>query len=261
MDILQLIPGIYERFILFILIFTRVSTLLTTFVLFKRDLITIRIIIALSFIVSSYVLLANQNVQVTYDVFSVQMVLHMLFQVLIGILGGLILNIIFEIFVSVGQIISTQVGLAMASLIDPRFGHITTLTQFYMITMTLLFLAVNGHLLVIETIVDSFNVMPVLYQKMPGNLMHSVITYASVILTGSVRLSITLVLILMLVNMALAVMTKFAPQFNLFSIGINMQVVLGLLCVYLTYHLFVDASVNIIHESMNYFYRLIIEMK
>jgi flagellar biosynthesis protein FliR len=41
-----------------------------------------------------------------------------------------------------------------------------------MITMTLLFLAVNGHLLAIETIVDSFNVMPVLYQKIPGDLLH-----------------------------------------------------------------------------------------
>jgi flagellar biosynthesis protein FliR len=59
----------------------------------------------------------------------------------------------------------------------------------------------------------------------------------------------------------LAIMTKFAPQFNLFSIGINMQVVLGLLCIYLTYHLFVDGSTKVIHENMNYFYRSIIEMK
>lgn len=261
MDIIQLIPGIYEKFVIFTLIFTRISSLFTTFVLFRRDLITTRITFSLSFIISIYVLLAYQGAQIAYDVFSLQMLLHLLYQVLIGVTSGLILNIIFEIFVSVGQIVSTQVGLGMASLIDPRFGYITTLTHFYMITMTLIFLSINGHLFAIETIMDSFTVMPVLYEKVPADLLHSVINYAGVIFSGSVRLSLTLIIVLMLTNIALAIMTKFAPQFNLFSIGINMEVVLGLFCVYMTYPLFVDGSTNVIYECLNHFYRLIIEMK
>jgi flagellar biosynthesis protein FliR len=255
MDIIQLIPQVYEKFALYVLIFTRISAMLTTFVLLKRDLITGRIIIALSSILSIYVFLLYPPMQITYDMFSLQWLIHILFQALLGLVSGIILNIIFDVFVGVGQVISTQIGLGMASLIDPRFGYITSLTHFYMITTTLLFLYLNGHLFAIKTILDSFTVMPVNYAAIPSDLLHSVLIYAGIIFKGSVMLSITLVIVLLLTNITLAIMTKFAPQFNLFSIGINMELVLGLFCIYITYQLFVDHSMNLINECLNYFYQ------
>lgn len=255
MEIIQLIPQIYEKFAMYVLIFTRIAAMLTTFVLLRRDLITGRVIIALSSILSIYVLLLYPSAQITYDVFSLQSLIHMLFQALLGLVAGIILNIIFNVFIGVGQIISTQIGLGMASLIDPRFGYITSLTHFYMITTTLLFLYLNGHLFAIKSIVDSFSIMPVNYEAMPSDLLHSVLIYAGIIFKGSVMLSITIVVVLLLTNIALAIMTKFAPQFNLFSIGINMELVLGLFCIYITYHLFVDSSMTLIRECLNYFYQ------
>lgn len=253
MDIIQLLPQVYEKFFVFFLVMTRISTLLTTFVLFRRELITGRIIISLAFLLTFYVTLNYPNVQIVYDVFSVKMLVNLLIQVLIGFLSGLILNIIFEIFVGVGQIVSTQAGLGMASLIDPRFGYITSLTHFYMITTALVFLHLNGHLIAIKTIVESFHILPINYDSIPRNLIESIFKYAGIIFSGSVMLSISIVIVLLLTNIALAIMTKFAPQFNLFSIGINMQVVLGLFCVYITYYLFVGSGMNLMKECLSFY--------
>lgn len=261
MDIIKLLPTVYAKFILFVLIFTRISTLLASFVLLRRELITSRIILSLSTILSLYVLSAYSGHPVTYDVFSIELVIQMLLQSFIGLLSGLILNIVFETFVSAGQIISTQIGLSTVSLIDPRFGSITTLTHFYVITASLIFLFLNGHLFAIKAIVDSFNVLPLYQHIMPANLVMSVLNYAGIIFSGAISLSITIIIVLMLTNISLAMMTKFAPQFNLFSIGINMQLVIGLICIYLTFGLFIDNSSNLVRECVAFLQQSFIKMK
>jgi|SRR5579885_162758 flagellar biosynthetic protein FliR len=261
MDIVKLLPVIYEKFILFTLIFTRIAALLSTFVLFRRELITSRLVISLSIILSLYVLLAYAGKSIVYDVFSIDLLIQMLFQSFIGLVTGLILNLLFEVFVSAGQIISTQIGFSTASLIDPRFGYITSLTHFYMIVSTLLFLILNGHLFAIKAIVDSFNVLPLYKEIIPANLLIDVLNYAGVIFSGAIMLSITIITVLLLTNIALAIMTKFAPQFNLFSIGINMQSIIGLICIYVTFNLYMDNSGNLIRDCLAFLMQTLHEMR
>jgi flagellar biosynthetic protein FliR len=251
-DILNLIPMIYGKFILYILASTRISTLLYTFVIFRKEVITGRIMVSLSAILGVYIVLLNPEQQPNIDVFSIQMLTQELLQVLIGLLAGLILNIVFEVFSALGQIVSTQIGLSLASLIDPRYGTITNLTQFYIISATLMFLLMNGHLFIIKLIMDSFTVIPVSHVFMPQHLIGDVMNYSSIMFASSAMLSITIVIAMLLTNIALAVMTKFAPQLNIFSIGINMAVIFGLILVYMTYHLFIDQGSNVLREGLNH---------
>ncbi len=252
MNIIDLIPYIFDRLIMFLLVFTRISAFFTTFMIFRRDFVNARIIISLSAILSVYALLFNQGMKVNYDVFSLSMLLQELFQFFIGFISGLILNIVFELFSGMGQIISMQIGLSLASVIDPRLGSITNLTQFYIYTIILVFLFLNGHLLVIKTLMDSLTVLPVGHYFVPDKLISSVLSYSSVIFSGAIMLSITVVIAVLITNFALAMMTRFSPQFNLFSIGINMTLILGLYCVYLTYSLVVDKGSGFLHESLSF---------
>jgi flagellar biosynthetic protein FliR len=252
MDILQLLPTLYQKLAVYILVFTRIGALLTTFTLFKREVVTTRIIISLTAILSFYVVLTYHGKEVTYDVLSIPLLIQMLFQSFIGLMSAFILNIIFEIFVAVGQITSSQIGLSMASLIDHRYGYITSLTHFYVITASIIFLFLNGHILAIQAIVNSFDVLPLYSELLPATLMSDVLHYAGIIFSGAVMLSITIMTVILLTNITLAVMTKFAPQFNLFSIGINMQVVIGLICVYATFELFFDNSDELITQGISF---------
>ncbi|MEO8400364.1 MAG: flagellar biosynthetic protein FliR [Gammaproteobacteria bacterium] len=261
MNTAALIPFVYERFILFILVFTRISALFATFVFFRRDIINPRTLIALSSILSIYVILFDNVKQVDLDVFSIPMVMQAFLQFFIGFIAGLILNIIFEMFTGVGQIISTQIGLSLASVLDPRLGSITNLTQFYTFSMTLIFLFLNGHLFIIKTIVDSFIALPVTHHFIPSTLISDVVNYSGIIFSGAVMLSITVIVAILITNCALAVMTRFAPQFNLFSIGINMTLILGLICIYMTFQLFIDKGTIYLQEGLTFMQQTIVRSR
>ena len=83
-------------------------------------------------------------------------------------------------------------------------------------------------------------------------MMSNVLSYSSVIFSGSIMLSMTIVITILLTNISLAVMTKFAPQFNIFSIGINMTLIMGLITIYVTYNLFLNQGGHIIVDGLNY---------
>lgn len=250
MEIYNLIPFVYERFMMFVLVFTRISTLFTTFILFRADIVNPRTLVVLAAILSIYVMLLDQSTPITYDVMSLKMFIQTLFQVLIGFLSGLILNIVFEIFSALGQIISMQIGLSMASMIDPRLGSITQLTHFYTFSVFLIFFLMNGHLYVIQTILDSFTFLPIGESIMPRDLIKEILRYSSIIFSQSVLLSITIIIAIMIVNLALALMSKLAPQFNVFSVGVNMMLIMGLICVYYLFDIFVDKTNVIFDEGL-----------
>lgn len=232
--------------------FTRISAFLSTFILFRRDSITLRITISLSAILAVYVVLIDPTKQASTDVLSIPIFIQMLYQVFIGFISALILNIIFEVFVALGQIIATEIGLSIASLMDPRFGGITSLTHFYVITTSLIFLLLNGHLFALKAIVDSFVALPLYHTFVPKTLITDILTYSSIIFSSSVLLSITIIMTVLLTNISLAVMTKFAPQFNLFSIGINITLIIGLFSLYLTFDVLVEKTMVLIQEGLQF---------
>ena len=261
MEILNLIPIIYAKFALFILAFTRISAMMITFNLFRTELITPRVSLILASILAVYVILFTQTAMPIGNIFSIKNTLNLLFQFLIGFLTSLFLNFILEIFVAAGQVLSTQFGFGMISLFDPRMGMITSLTHFYLILISLIFFAMNGHLLVIKILVESFNYLPIDGFYIPSRLLLKIANYASVMFSGAMVLAMILVLCILLTNISLAVMTKFAPQFNLFSVGINMTIIIGLVSAYLAYDIFVEKGFQFIQEGVTALQHLITSAK
>jgi len=258
MDILNIIPYSYDKLILFILVMARISALLSTFVLFRKDYINTKILISLSSMVSFFAMITINNHQFKFELFSLTMFMLVIFEVFIGITAGLILNIVFEIFTAVGQIISTQVGFSMITLIDPRFGAITPLTLFYNYSAILIFLSLDGHLLILKIILESFQALPVNTTFIPSDLLLSILKYTKVIFSGSVALSIPLIVTMLLTNLTIAVMSRFAPQFNIFSIGINISIILGLVFVLLTFSMFADNGIRVIQDGLLYFQGILV---
>lgn len=252
MEIIQYIGKVYQQFFSFGLIMARIVSLLVIFNFFRREIITTRTALAFSFVLSLMVLMTHQHLVAYYNL-GLQFFINMLFQIFIGVMGGLILNLVFETFVVLGQFLSTQIGLSAASLIDPRFGSITSLTQFYVICSILLFLMMNGHLYIIKTAVDSFNYLPISDFSVNKDLLVEILLYAKVIFSGAITLSLTVLMIILLSNISLAIMSKFAPQFNVFSIGISLSLIMGLSLIYITFQMFVSAGHDLLLNGLQFF--------
>lgn len=149
-------------------------------------------------------------------------------QVLIGVLFGFLLQVFFHVFVIVGQMIAMQMGLGFASMVDPSNGvSVAVVSQLFVILTTLLFLAMNGHLLMIEVMIDSFSQVPIGADFNFDNSLWQVANYASWMFANALLLALPAVTALLIVNLAFGVMTRAAPQLNIFSLGFPTSLILG----------------------------------
>ena len=261
MNLLGLVPQTYANLILFLLMLIRIAFLFSTFILFRRDYVNARIIIAFSSILAFYALLITHNKSPKYELFSLLMIYDVFFQIFIGFLCGFILNIIFEIFTAVGQIISSQVGFTMVTLFDPRFGMITPLTLFYNYFSIIIFFLLNGHLITIKLILDSFITIPINTFYSPLYRMNEIIHFAGNIFVLSVSLSITIIISMLITNITIAVMSRFAPQFNIFSVGVNFTIIFGLIFVYLTFGFLINNGEQVMQNGMIFLTHILSGMK
>lgn len=167
------------------------------------------------------------------DAISVQAFIWIAQEILIGAMLGFVLQLFFQIFVIAGQIIAMQMGLGFASMVDPANGiSVPVIGQVFTILVTLLFLAMNAHLVVFEVLAESFFTLPV----GGGFLLENYWEIAhklSWVLGAALLLVLPAVTALLVVNLAFGVMTRAAPQLNIFSIGFPLTLVLGLVIVWI----------------------------
>jgi flagellar biosynthetic protein FliR len=155
-------------------------------------------------------------------------------QVLIGVALGFCLQILFDSVTLGGQMLANSMGLSMAFNIDPLHGSDAStpaIGQLYTLLVMLTFLALNGHLALIEVLVQSFSTLPVGAEGLGAAGFHAVVGWGSQLFAGALAIALPGITALLIVNLAFGVMSRAAPAFNLFAIGLPVSLVFGLVIV------------------------------
>ena len=153
-------------------------------------------------------------------------------QMLIGVAMGFVLQIVFDALAMAGQLLANSMGLSFAFNVDPLRGASTpVLGQFYSIIVTLTFLALNGHLALLEVLVDGFRSLPVGTDGIGADGIWQVTLWGGQIFRGALLVSLPGVTALLIVNLAFGVVSRAAPSLNLFAIGFPVTLVCGLVIV------------------------------
>jgi len=169
------------------------------------------------------------------EIFSFQGFMVALQQVAIGLCTGFILQMVFASVVFAGQGVAFSMGLGFASMVDPQTGiQVPVIAQVYVMTSTLLFLVMDGHLLMVEMLVDSFNTLPVAVEGLTSIDIWSLLSWSSMIFAGGLLLSLPLVAGLLMINVSFGVATRAAPQLNIFAVGFPVTLMTGMLLLWLT---------------------------
>ena len=156
-------------------------------------------------------------------------------QTLIGIALGFVSRLMLETFVIGSQIIAMQSGLGFASLVDPANGNsVPALGQFFLMLTTLLFLAVDGHLVMIRLVVESFTSFPIGSSQNISELFIQLVNWAEWMFAAALLMSLVAIASLLIVNISFGVMTRAAPQINVFAVGFPLTMVTGLILVWLS---------------------------
>lgn len=217
----------------FLLPLFRIAALLMVMPVIGTQLVPVRVrmYLALAF---TLVLMPVLPAMPQIDALSLQGWLWIGQEVLVGALLGFSLQLFFHAFVVAGQMIAMQMGLGFASMVDPANGiSVAVLGQFLLMLVTLLFLAMNGHLVVFEVLAESFVTLPV----GSGLLLDHYLAIAGRlgwVLGAGLLLALPAITALLVVNIAFGVMTRAAPQLNIFAIGFPLTLVLGLVIVWLS---------------------------
>ncbi|MGH1462118.1 MAG: flagellar biosynthetic protein FliR [Neptuniibacter sp.] len=188
-----------------------------------------------------------------FDGLSVNTYLIIAQQILIGALLGFLFQIFYQIFVLGGQMIAMQMGLGFASMTDPANGiSVVMLGQFYLTLIMMLFVALNGHLIMIEVIVRSFDVVPVALQAIDRMSYWKVVIAGSWMFSAAFLMALPAVTALLVVNMAFGIMSRAAPQLNILAVGFPFTMVLGLFINWVNLGGFLDQYMRISSFVLDY---------
>jgi len=160
-------------------------------------------------------------------------------QLFIGVAIGFTSRLIFETFIVGGQIVAMSSGLGFAMINDPSSGiAIPAVGQFFLMMATLIFLAVDGHLLMIDIVIRSFYSLPVSKEGISMAALSGLFSLAGDMFNVGMRMALAAVISLLMANLTFGILTKVAPSLNIFVIGFPMILTAGLLILWFTINSF-----------------------
>lgn len=216
---------------IFLLIFCRVTAFFVVTPIFSYKTVPAMFKIGLGFFISLIVFSMHAESQVL--ILDLQYILLIIREVLIGLMLGFIVYLFFAVTQTAGGIIDTQIGFAMANIIDPVTGtSVPLLGNFKYLLMLVMFFMVNGHHYLLTGLMDSYIWIPIendWFAKVAEGSLAQFITEAVVTsLVIGVQMAMPMLVAMFIVDVGLGFLAKTAPQFNVFVIGFPVKIMLGL---------------------------------
>ncbi|OGC04893.1 flagellar biosynthetic protein FliR [candidate division WOR-1 bacterium RIFOXYA12_FULL_43_27] len=170
----------------------------------------------------------------------------------IGFLIGFILNILFLALQAAGEIIDMQMGLSVASALDPVFGAVISVVgRFIFMTALFIFLIFNGHHLILTALQQSFTMIPAgkLANWTSPGLITEMIELGKMLWLTAIKIAGPVVLVIFLSDFAFGIVSRVAPQVNVFMLGFQVKPSLGLLTILFTFPLFIKQISKLLETS------------
>lgn len=236
--------------------FCRISGAIITAPIFNRatmpPMFRIMLALSLSAVLTPFISQYFAESLRDYDPLSLTGMLMSANEFIIGVCLGLLIQLVFEAFVVAGVLIATAMGLGFATLVDQNQGMpVPVLSQFYMIVILLLFLALNGHLAFLQMLLESFRVWPPGSGVVQPASWQSMLAAMSAMLLGGVAVALPALIALLLVQVAMGVISRSSPSMNLFAVGFPLTMAVGFAVVYITMPTFTPLMERFLAQAMS----------
>ncbi len=150
-------------------------------------------------------------------------------QVVVGVAIGLAVRIVFAAVELAGELIGLQMGLNFAGFFDPTTNQQTSAVgRFFGNTTMLLFVVINGHLMVLQAVIASFNTFPVGPEPFAAIAPMRLHELGAVVFRYGLWIALPMIGMLMFINIVLGFVSRIAPQMNAFAIGFPLTLTAGL---------------------------------
>ena len=238
--------------------FARVTGLVMVAPIFGATLVPLRIRLVVALALTAMVA-PMAPAMPDVNVFSLAGVLVTAQQVLIGVAMGFALQMTFDALVIGGQAIAMSMGLGFATMVDPARGvSVPVVAQYFLIVATLVFLSLNGHIVLIDMLAQSFHTLPVGQIGLGRDGFWRLVLWGGEMFAGAVSIALPAMTALLVVNVAFGVMSRAAPTLNLFAVGFPITLGLGFVIILMSMPNFPNAFQSLLANGFGLLRSLIV---
>jgi flagellar biosynthetic protein FliR len=231
------IPFTYSQLLSFFLVFVRIGSMLLVAPVFSVRFVPVRFRVGLAFflsVVSYPMIVTNANDPALTQGSTGMWFILVVKEALTGTALGMVGAFMFAVFQMAGQLMDTQIGFSLSSVLDPVTGVQSSLfSNFKQLLAILLFLGMDGHHALIMGILQSFHYVPLGTFTITGNFLALFVQIFSVAILLGIKMAAPVVVALFLTDVAFAVLSKSVPQLNIFVVGLPFKIAAGLLILIL----------------------------
>ena len=153
----------------------------------------------------------------------------------VGLIVGFVANLVFSAMQLAGQFIGLQIGFSLANVLDPIFSQsVSILDQIYTVLAGLIFLAIDGHHMLILAIQQTLDLVPVGALDINGPVVNQLITLTGGVFVAAARIALPIIASLLLADIALGLVSRTIPQMNVFIVGLPLKLFVGFFVIIFT---------------------------
>lgn len=195
--------------------------------------------------------LGTHAVQPPAEVFALPTFMAIAAEALVGLALGFILQIAFAAPLIAGEIIGGSMGIGFANMIDPNSGRSSpAIGQFLSIMLTLLFLSLDGHLVLVDMIVKSYDALPVGRSWLAPAQARDIAFFGGYAFLAGLLLALPVGFLLLCLNLVMGMVARSAPALNLFAIGIPASLAAGVIALAIAFPAMGDYLQVIVREGL-----------
>jgi len=155
-------------------------------------------------------------------------------QVFIGIAIGFAVRVIFAAVEMAGQVIGLQMGLGFATFFDPQTSaQVPVIGQYLGLVAILIFLSINGHAVLLTALIESFNILPIGTLGVDSNGFAAWASWGAQIFLVGFTMALPAIAALLIANFGVGIISRAAPQMNIFAVGFPFTLLVGFVSIYL----------------------------
>ena len=232
----------------YVLILVRISGFIFTAPFFSLLNVPVRVKAGLSIFLASILFFTVPYTTPEYDTVMEYAVIATK-EALAGAIMGLFANIAYHIIAFSGQIIDMEIGFSMVNELDPMTNIQTTITaNLYGYLVLLMMLITNMHHYFLRAIIDSFQIIGIGQANFDPNLYQLMVRFITDYFVIGFRLVLPIFAAILIVNTILAILAKIAPQMNMFVVGMQIKIFVGLIVLAMIMELVPAVADNIFNE-------------
>ena len=175
-------------------------------------------------------------------------------QVGVGLALGFAVRLVFASVELAGEIVGLQMGLNFASFFDPTSNaQVSAVARFFGQMAMLLFVVINGHLLLIMAVVESFRSFPVDGNFLQALAQMRLYALGTSLFSSALWIALPMMALLLFVNLTMGIISRVAPQMNIYAVGFPVTLTVGLLGITATLPMLEQPVLTLLQQAIDLF--------